>query len=167
MLPSYKSDKPGTAPDCGMLLEPVYADDAAAGNAVPIPGALRVSDDKRQLIGVRVARVDAQPVQRLIRTVGRVAVDDLRLRDHRLRDHRDLLAVLHGVPGAREDLHEEPVDRRHDVLRDAQEIHDGDPVALADPAADGRDGTERADGRRGGGGAVGVARRRGSRGLRR
>jgi Cu(I)/Ag(I) efflux system membrane fusion protein len=79
MHPSYKSDKPGTAPDCGMLLEPVYADDAAAGNAVPIPGALRVSDDKRQLIGVRVARVDAQPVQRLIRTVGRVAVDENRL----------------------------------------------------------------------------------------
>ncbi len=28
--PQYKSDKPGIAPDCGMQLEPVYADDAAA-----------------------------------------------------------------------------------------------------------------------------------------
>jgi RND family efflux transporter MFP subunit len=26
MHPAYKSDKPGTAPDCGMKLEPVYAD---------------------------------------------------------------------------------------------------------------------------------------------
>lgn len=28
MHPSYKSDRPGIAPDCGMALEPVYADDA-------------------------------------------------------------------------------------------------------------------------------------------
>src|SRR5215468_5943372 len=27
MHPAYKSDKPGVAPDCGMKLEPVYADD--------------------------------------------------------------------------------------------------------------------------------------------
>ena len=30
MHPAYKSDKPGIAPDCGMALEPVYADDGAA-----------------------------------------------------------------------------------------------------------------------------------------
>src|ERR687884_76998 len=30
MHPAYKSDKPGVAPDCGMTLEPVYADEAAA-----------------------------------------------------------------------------------------------------------------------------------------
>jgi RND family efflux transporter MFP subunit len=29
MHPAYKSDKPGTAPDCGMKLEPVYADEGA------------------------------------------------------------------------------------------------------------------------------------------
>jgi RND family efflux transporter MFP subunit len=62
-----------------MLLEPVYADDAAAGQAAPVPGALKVSDEKRQLIGVRVGPVDAQPVQRVIRTVGQVAVDENRL----------------------------------------------------------------------------------------
>src|SRR5437763_9641706 len=28
MHPAYKSDKPGVAPDCGMTLEPVYADEA-------------------------------------------------------------------------------------------------------------------------------------------
>ena len=27
MHPAYRSDKPGTAPDCGMALVPVYADD--------------------------------------------------------------------------------------------------------------------------------------------
>ena len=48
MHPTYKSDKPGIAPDCGMALEPVYADDttvadrlvAAAGDAA---GSLRRS----------------------------------------------------------------------------------------------------------------------------
>ena len=30
MHPAYKSDKPGIAPDCGMALEPVYADESAA-----------------------------------------------------------------------------------------------------------------------------------------
>jgi membrane fusion protein, copper/silver efflux system len=29
MHPAYKSDKPGIAPDCGMKLEPVYADGGA------------------------------------------------------------------------------------------------------------------------------------------
>lgn len=33
MHPAYKSDKPGIAPDCGMALEPVYAEDAAAAAA--------------------------------------------------------------------------------------------------------------------------------------
>jgi hypothetical protein len=28
MHPSYRSDKPGMAPDCGMALEPVYAQEA-------------------------------------------------------------------------------------------------------------------------------------------
>ena len=30
MHPAYKSDKPGIAPDCGMKLEPVYAEDGAS-----------------------------------------------------------------------------------------------------------------------------------------
>ncbi len=37
MHPAYKSDKPGIAPDCGMKLEPVYADEPASA----APGAER------------------------------------------------------------------------------------------------------------------------------
>ena len=33
MHPAYKSDKPGIAPDCGMALEPVYADGGSATGA--------------------------------------------------------------------------------------------------------------------------------------
>ena len=80
MHPTYKSDKPGIAPDCGMALEPVYADDAAGptGSSVP-PGALRVSPEKQQTIGVRIARVETSSVDRTIRTVGRVTVDENRV----------------------------------------------------------------------------------------
>lgn len=35
MHPAYKSDKPGIAPDCGMKLEPVYADGGAASGGSP------------------------------------------------------------------------------------------------------------------------------------
>ena len=35
MHPQYKSDKPGIAPDCGMQLEPVYADEVAPGGHAP------------------------------------------------------------------------------------------------------------------------------------
>jgi Cu(I)/Ag(I) efflux system membrane fusion protein len=37
MHPQYKSDKPGIAPDCGMKLEPVYADgrSCSGGNSSP------------------------------------------------------------------------------------------------------------------------------------
>ena len=35
MHPAYKSDKPGIAPDCGMKLEPVYADGGAAASTAP------------------------------------------------------------------------------------------------------------------------------------
>lgn len=48
MHPAYKSDKPGTAPDCGMKLEPVYADQGLA--ETPAAGAgrkiLRYRDPK-------------------------------------------------------------------------------------------------------------------------
>ncbi|HEY3380533.1 MAG TPA: efflux RND transporter periplasmic adaptor subunit [Vicinamibacterales bacterium] len=76
MHPSYKSDQPGIAPDCGMQLEPVYADEA--GQPI-VAGAVKVSNEKRQLIGVRVGAVESKPIERTIRTVGRVSVDESRL----------------------------------------------------------------------------------------
>src|SRR4051812_1889883 len=54
MHPSYKSDKPGIAPDCGMQLEPVYSDGKESAAS---PGTVRIDSDKQQLIGVRVEEV--------------------------------------------------------------------------------------------------------------
>lgn len=46
MHPVYKSDKPGTAPDCGMALEPVYADEGAPAPAASTRKVLYYRDPK-------------------------------------------------------------------------------------------------------------------------
>src|SRR5690348_11137362 len=64
MHPAYKSDKPGIAPDCGMQLEPVYADNAEPSSAPVKPigaddisampvGTVQITPEKQQVIGVK------------------------------------------------------------------------------------------------------------------
>ena len=84
MHPAYKSDQPGIAPDCGMPLEPVYADDA--GNAPPSshlaqlpPGAVSIDGATQRLLGIRLASVERSGATRVIRVVGRVAPEDTRV----------------------------------------------------------------------------------------
>ncbi len=87
MHPAYTSDKPGIAPDCGMTLEPVYADEAAntrepaeadATPAVPT-GAIKISPERQQLIGVKFATVELSGQARSIRAVGKVTFDETRV----------------------------------------------------------------------------------------
>lgn len=84
MNPAYKSDKPGAAPD-GMALEPVYADEDAAPSgrearrsSLP-PGAIKISPERQQLIGVKFATVELAGDTRAIRAVGKVAFDETRV----------------------------------------------------------------------------------------
>src|SRR6266545_1600201 len=77
MHPEYRSNKPGTAPDCGMDLEPVYAG-GAASPAAP-PGTVQVSAEKRQLMGVQTAEARWQSITRHLRMPGRVTADELRV----------------------------------------------------------------------------------------
>lgn len=79
MHPAYRSDKPGIAPDCGMALEPVYEGDDPAGKLQLAAGAVSISSDKQQLIGLRVEAVEKNSGTRLIRTTGRVEADDNRV----------------------------------------------------------------------------------------
>ncbi len=88
MHPAYKSDKPGIAPDCGMALEPVYADAAGGVSTAsserkaadtPPPGTVRIPPERQQLIGVKFAAVTLEGGGRTIRTVGKVAVDETRI----------------------------------------------------------------------------------------
>ncbi len=87
MHPAYTADKPGTAPDCGMALEPVYADEPAsdstsasgAAHANHPDGAIHVSPERQQLIGVRFATVEWDDSARGLRTVGKVTYDETRV----------------------------------------------------------------------------------------
>ena len=86
MHPEFTSDKPGDAPCCGMRLEPVYADADSQGitdrihPGSPMPaGAVRISGEKQQLIGVQLATVQQEPETRTIRLPGRVSADERRI----------------------------------------------------------------------------------------
>ena len=87
MHPAYKSDKPGIAPDCGMRLEPVYADSGVTptgtagqnGATAMRPGTIRISPERQQVIGVKFATVETGGASRAIRTVGKVAADETRI----------------------------------------------------------------------------------------
>ena len=82
MNPTHTSDKPGIAP-CGMKMEPVYADEptgfAIAGVPSAMPaGTVRVSAEKQQLMGLKLATVEKQAGAQTIRLLGRVAPDETR-----------------------------------------------------------------------------------------
>jgi membrane fusion protein, copper/silver efflux system len=80
MHPNYKSDKPGIAPDCGMQLEPVYADGNLNEENVPrVPGAVKISPEKQQLLGVRMGYAERIEGVHNMRITGRVAPDETRI----------------------------------------------------------------------------------------
>jgi membrane fusion protein, copper/silver efflux system len=78
MNPSHTSPEPGLAP-CGMKMEPVYAEDEGqkAGSALS-PGAIKVTPEKQQIIGVRLATTEKLPYTYTLRTVGKVVADETR-----------------------------------------------------------------------------------------
>src|SRR5512140_3822877 len=82
MHPAYRSDGPGIAPDCGMQLEPVYADGGPAGGAAGLPrppGTVTIGGELRQLQGIAVAAVQRSATLQPLRLLGRVAPDERRV----------------------------------------------------------------------------------------
>jgi Cu(I)/Ag(I) efflux system membrane fusion protein len=84
MHPAYKSDKPGIAPDCGMKLQPVYADQGPAAGGAPAAGSapegsFQIPTEKQQLIGVRYGEVTVEPQTETVRASGRVTADETRI----------------------------------------------------------------------------------------
>jgi multidrug efflux pump subunit AcrA (membrane-fusion protein) len=80
MHPAFLSERPGECPSCRMAL--VAVEPAAAGareDPQPVPGraAVVLSAERRQLLGVRSEAVRRVPLDRMIRTVGRVAPDEM------------------------------------------------------------------------------------------
>ena len=80
MHPGYKSDRPGKAPDCGMELEPVYADATASPvAALPAPvEAIAIDSDSQRLVGIRVATPEKTTGTHTVRFLGRVTPADTR-----------------------------------------------------------------------------------------
>lgn len=79
MHPQYRSDHPGDCPSCGMRLEPVREEGAAAsgGSARPLPpGAVHVSSERQQAVGVRLGVTERVSGTRMLRTTGRVAPNE-------------------------------------------------------------------------------------------
>lgn len=81
MHPHYHSDHPGDCPICGMHLEPQRGSGAAsadaAAHALP-PGAVQVSSERQQAIGIRLGVVGRLAGTRVLRTTGRVVPDENR-----------------------------------------------------------------------------------------
>jgi Cu(I)/Ag(I) efflux system membrane fusion protein len=78
MHPAYRSDKPGTAPDCGMALEPVYAEEASQSVLPPedsMQGMVQIDPAAQRLYGIRLEKVEKDTGQGTIRVFGRVATD--------------------------------------------------------------------------------------------
>jgi Cu(I)/Ag(I) efflux system membrane fusion protein len=84
MHPTYKSDKPGIAPDCGMALVPVYTEDLGSTQKSSPPahlpaGAVSIDAATQRLMGLQVAPVEKKGVTRNVRVVGRVVPEDTRV----------------------------------------------------------------------------------------
>jgi len=77
MHPWYHADKPGVAPDCGMKLVPVYASEGSS-SSLP-PGGVEISPARQQLMGVATAPAQFRALDKTLRIVGRVAIDETRL----------------------------------------------------------------------------------------
>ena len=79
MHPSYRSDKPGTAPDCGMDLVPVYADEGAISvlsDKEAAAGETRIDASAQQLYGIRLAKAERDQGKGVIQVFARVVADE-------------------------------------------------------------------------------------------
>jgi Cu(I)/Ag(I) efflux system membrane fusion protein len=81
MHPTVVRDAPGSCPICGMDLVPIDPAAAPAEDASGVAGraGVTIGAEKRQLLGIRSEEIHHGPLERELRTVGRVAVDERRL----------------------------------------------------------------------------------------
>lgn len=79
MHPSYRSNRPGIAPDCNMELTPVYADDSVGIPAQKENSAdIHVNDEQAAAIGLRTEPAREEVVSGELRTIGRVETEESR-----------------------------------------------------------------------------------------
>ena len=82
MHPEYRSKQAGKAPDCGMDLVPVYAEDIGK-SIVSIrdakAGATRIDASSQQLYGIKLARAERDQGRTVIQVFARVVPDETRI----------------------------------------------------------------------------------------
>lgn len=76
MHPSYRSDRPGIAPDCNMQLTPVFAESPAARKADS--QSVRVSGEQAAIIGLQTEVAREELATGEVRTIGRVEAQESR-----------------------------------------------------------------------------------------
>jgi RND family efflux transporter MFP subunit len=76
MHPAYRSQKPGKAPDCGMDLQPVYAEGVISEPAAMSAATLRLTPDQEQAAHLETETVQAASATHGMHTVGRVTPDE-------------------------------------------------------------------------------------------
>ncbi len=82
MHPAYRSDKPGKAPDCGMDLVPVYADEVGkslVSSSEPPEGGAAIDPAVQQLYGIRLAKAERDQGKGTIQVFARVVPDETRI----------------------------------------------------------------------------------------
>ena len=82
MHPTYRSQKPGVAPDCGMDLVPVYASGPGSSSRDLSPvtkTSVHIDGVTQELYGIQVSRVEKTQGVRTIRAFGKVVPDETRV----------------------------------------------------------------------------------------
>src|SRR5262249_52384703 len=109
-------------PDCGMELEPVYAENVSS--TVPatsaLPGMVSIDAEKQQLYGIRVAAVEKSSGIENMRVLGRVMPEDTRV--YRLNS---------GMEGVVRETHADSVGQLVKKDQKLAAYHGGDALAVA------------------------------------
>jgi Cu(I)/Ag(I) efflux system membrane fusion protein len=79
MHPWYKSDKAGAAPDCGMKLVAVYEGEEKKYDQRMPGGAVQITTEKQQLIGVQFGEARYETVTASVRAGARVTLDETKI----------------------------------------------------------------------------------------
>ena len=80
MHPAYRSATPGIAPDCGMRLTPVYAEDLEGQSTPSAPAApVTIGSEVRQRYGIKLATVENSSGRESFHAYGRVTADETRI----------------------------------------------------------------------------------------
>ena len=78
--PQITSDRPGSCPICGMDLVKVQGGTPPARTTPTGRAVVTLSEERRAVLGLRTTPVASMDVNRSLRTVGRVAIDERRMK---------------------------------------------------------------------------------------